>query len=65
LTGQLEVSALPVGSYVNYLSHDERSDRALAAFGEARLARLRAVKRRYDPDNLLRFNLNIPPAEAA
>jgi FAD/FMN-containing dehydrogenase len=61
LTGDLAGSALAVGSYVNYVSHDERPDRALAAFGEERLERLRAVKRRYDPDNLLRFNLNIDP----
>ena len=61
LTADLEASALSVGSYVNYISHDERPDRALAAFGADRLERLRAVKRRYDPGNVLRFNLNIEP----
>ena len=65
LTDDLSSSALSVGSYVNYLSHDDRGERALAAFGEERLARLRAVKRRYDPENLLRFNLNIDPGAAA
>jgi len=35
-----------------------------AAFGDERWDRLRAVKRRYDPDNLFRFNHNIPPADA-
>jgi len=61
LTNDLASSALAVGSYLNYLSHDDRPDRAIAAFGHERLGRLRAVKRRYDPDNLLRFNLNIDP----
>jgi FAD/FMN-containing dehydrogenase len=31
------------------------------AFGAERFARLAAVKRRYDPDNVFRFNLNVPP----
>jgi FAD/FMN-containing dehydrogenase len=47
--------------YANYASSDETSDRVRAAFGAERFARLAAVKRRYDPDNVFRFNLNIPP----
>ena len=49
------------GGYINYGSHDG-PDRALAVYGRERLARLRAVKARYDPENRFRFNLNILPA---
>ena len=47
--------------YGNYASPDETPDRIRAAFDAERYARLQAVKRRYDPDNRFRFNLNIPP----
>ena len=52
------------GQYVNFLGHDEADARtkALAAYGPAKLQRLREVKRRYDPENLFRINHNIPPA---
>ena len=36
--------------------------KALAAYGPAKLDRLMALKRRYDPENLFRINHNIPPA---
>jgi FAD/FMN-containing dehydrogenase len=48
--------------YANYASADESAERVRAAFGHNRFQRLAAVKRRYDPDNVFRFNLNIPPA---
>jgi FAD/FMN-containing dehydrogenase len=51
--------------YANYASADETSDRIRAAYGEERFARLQAVKRRYDPDNVFRFNLNVPPGPPA
>ncbi|APE32418.1 FAD-linked oxidase [Halomonas aestuarii] len=50
------------GGYVNFLTEDE-GDRVATAYG-VNFARLQAVKRRYDPDNLFRVNLNIPPAPA-
>ena len=41
---------------------DEPIDRVRAAFGHDSFARLQALKSRYDPDNALRRNQNIPPA---
>jgi FAD/FMN-containing dehydrogenase len=48
------------GVYVNSLG-DEPPSRTIDAYG-ANYARLRAVKRVYDPDNVFRANHNIPPA---
>ena len=50
------------GGYLNYMQADEPLERVRAAFGAERFERLRELKRRYDPDNVLRFNQNIPPA---
>jgi FAD/FMN-containing dehydrogenase len=53
------------GEYVNFLGSatgDADADSAaLTAYGEAKLARLRALKRRWDPDNVFRLNHNIQP----
>jgi FAD/FMN-containing dehydrogenase len=51
------------GQYVNFLGHDDADahGKALAAYGPAKLDRLMAVKRRYDPANFFRINHNIPP----
>jgi hypothetical protein len=46
--------------YVNFLA-DEGQERVRAAYGEERYARLVALKRDYDPDNVLRLNQNIDP----
>ncbi|HEY8596509.1 MAG TPA: FAD-binding oxidoreductase [Devosiaceae bacterium] len=60
----LEVTSQGVsGAYVNFLA-DEGAARIRDAYPEATWARLRQVKRRYDPDNLFHLNQNIPPAEA-
>lgn len=48
------------GVYPNFLS-DEGAAGVATAYGE-RLARLSALKRRYDPTNFFRLNANIPPA---
>ena len=47
-------------TYMNYAAEDE-ADRVDAAFGP-NVDRLRDIKRQYDPDNLFRLNLNIPPS---
>jgi FAD/FMN-containing dehydrogenase len=49
------------GGYVNYMQADEPVERVRAAFGDRSFKRLRALKSRYDPDNLLHRNQNIPP----
>ena len=47
-------------TYVNFLA-DEGQARVRAAYGEERYARLVALKRAHDPDNVLRLNQNIDP----
>ena len=49
------------GAYVNYLGGDEGVDGLKAAYG-AKLARLAALKAKFDPANLFRMNQNISPA---
>ncbi|MGW4801564.1 FAD-binding oxidoreductase, partial [Nonomuraea sp. NPDC004297] len=50
------------GQYINFET-DRRPERLLEAYPEPTLGRLRALKRRYDPDNVFRDNFNITPAE--
>ena len=48
-------------AYVGFI--DDDGERGLRrAYPQATLERLAEVKRRYDPDNLFRLNLNVPPA---
>lgn len=56
-------SALPSAgtTYVNFLGA-EGSDRVREAYDDETFARLRRVKRTWDPDNVLRRNQNVPPA---
>jgi FAD/FMN-containing dehydrogenase len=46
--------------YVNFLM-EEGEDRIRQAYGAGRYDRLKALKRRYDPENFFRLNQNIPP----
>lgn len=48
------------GAYVNVLGDDGPAG-LRRAFTDAKLARLTAVKRAYDPDNAFHLNQNIPP----
>lgn len=57
----LASASLTGAGYVNYSPADETSDRVMAAYGPDRYARLVAVKRRLDPDNVFRFNHNVRP----
>ena len=49
------------GVYVNSLG-EEGQDRVVAAYGAETYNRLAALKKKYDPANLFRFNQNIKPA---
>jgi FAD/FMN-containing dehydrogenase len=49
------------GGYINYMQADEPLERVRSAFGPEAFARLQTLKQRYDPDNVLRRNQNIPP----
>jgi FAD/FMN-containing dehydrogenase len=55
------------GEYVNFLGASpgdaDASVAALSAYGAEKLNRLRALKRRWDPDNVFRLNHNIDPAD--
>jgi FAD/FMN-containing dehydrogenase len=46
--------------WLNYLGDDQADDAVRAAYGP-NYERLRAVKRRYDPDNVFHLNHNIAP----
>jgi FAD/FMN-containing dehydrogenase len=50
------------GVYVNFLS-DEPVSHVRAAYGDAKYARLAALKSKYDPSNVFRFNQNIAPLD--
>lgn len=57
-----EMRPLLNGMYLNFET-DTHPDRLEEAFPEPALSRLRALKRRYDPDNVFNQNFAIPPAE--
>jgi FAD/FMN-containing dehydrogenase len=47
------------GAYINFMSEDEGSDRTRSAYGDANLARLAELKRRFDPDDLFRHTKRV------
>jgi len=47
------------GTYINFLTEEEGCQRIEAAYGKPILARLAALKKKYDPDNLFRHTKNI------
>lgn len=56
------ISAEATGvEYVNYMSENAPVERLRAVFGPQKFARLQALKARFDPGNVFRFNQNIPP----
>jgi Berberine and berberine like len=52
---------LAQGVYINFMS-DESTSHVRFAYGDHKYARLAALKSKYDPLNVFRFNQNIPPA---
>jgi len=59
--GAFEPWSFSGGGYVNYMQADEPIERVRATFGAEAFDRLQWLKRRYDPQNILRRNQNIPP----
>jgi FAD/FMN-containing dehydrogenase len=47
--------------YLNFIG-DEGEERVRSSFGPEKFARLQALKKEWDPNNLFRHNQNIPPA---
>jgi FAD/FMN-containing dehydrogenase len=62
LAAAIEPWSFSGAGYVNYMQADEPVERVRAAFGDEAFERLQALKRRYDPSNVLRRNQNIPPS---
>jgi FAD/FMN-containing dehydrogenase len=59
----IEPWSLGGAGYVNYMQADEPLERVRATFGAAAFDRLQALKSRYDPENVLNRNQNIPPLD--
>ena len=55
----------PLGTGAAYLNFTPEADRVRDAYGDAKYARLVALKDRYDPANLFRLNQNIRPSRPA
>jgi hypothetical protein len=57
------------GTYINFLTEEEGDDRIEAAYGKPVLAKLAALKKKVDPDNLFRHTKRViaesPPRDTA
>jgi FAD/FMN-containing dehydrogenase len=58
---RVELPAAGAPTYVNFMGAED-TDAVRGAYPASAYARLRELKRRYDPDNVFRANHNIPPA---
>ncbi|MGA0612052.1 FAD-binding oxidoreductase [Caldimonas sp. KR1-144] len=47
------------GTYINFLTEEEGPDRIEAAYGRTNLARLAALKRKYDPEDFFRHTKRV------
>jgi len=54
-----------MGLYVNFTSDDNAARVREAAYGAAKWEHLVALKDSYDPANIFRLNVNIPPTRAS
>jgi FAD/FMN-containing dehydrogenase len=59
----LQPHSLGIGDYINNMVEVD-PERILASYGPEKYARLAGIKAQYDPDNVFRRNVNIPPAGA-
>jgi FAD/FMN-containing dehydrogenase len=59
-----ELPAAGAATYVNFMGAED-ADAVRGAYPAPAYARLRELKRRYDPDNVFRANHNIPPGVTA
>ncbi len=57
----LQPYSLGIGDYINAMTEFEE-DRIKASYGPAKYDRLARIKAVYDPRNIFRSNMNIPPA---
>ncbi len=61
LWSDLQPHSLGIGDYVNNMVEFDE-ERILASYGPEKYARLAGIKAVYDPQNVFRRNVNIPPA---
>ncbi|MGH8930699.1 MAG: FAD-binding oxidoreductase [Egibacteraceae bacterium] len=61
LWSALQPYSLGIGDYINNMVEFEE-DRIKASYGPAKYERLARIKALYDPQNVFRSNVNIPPA---